>query len=46
VVSVDAENTRIAAQRLTDRARVIFEGDYLREHITLGYAAPCTLPKA
>jgi ATP-dependent exoDNAse (exonuclease V) alpha subunit len=38
VVSVDAENTRIAAQRLTDRARVIFEGDYLREHITLGYA--------
>jgi hypothetical protein len=22
----------------TDAARVIFEGDYLREHITLGYA--------
>ena len=38
VVSVDAENTRIAAERLTDRARAIFEGDYLREHITLGYA--------
>jgi len=24
--------------RLTDQARVIFEGDYLREHVTLGYA--------
>lgn len=39
VVGVDAERGRIAAERLTDRARVIFEGDYLREHITLGYAA-------
>jgi conjugative relaxase-like TrwC/TraI family protein len=38
VVSVDAENKRIAAARLTDQARVIFAGDYLREHITLGYA--------
>ena len=38
VLSVDAKNSRIAAQRLTDQARVIFEGDYLREHITLGYA--------
>jgi conjugative relaxase-like TrwC/TraI family protein len=38
VVSVDAKNTRIAAERLTDLARAIFDGDYLREHITLGYA--------
>jgi hypothetical protein len=38
VVRVDATHGRIAAERLTDSARVIFEGDYLREHITLGYA--------
>jgi conjugative relaxase-like TrwC/TraI family protein len=38
VVGVDAARGRIAAERLTDAARVIFEGDYLREHITLGYA--------
>jgi conjugative relaxase-like TrwC/TraI family protein len=38
VIGVDATNGRIAAERLTDKARVIFEGDYLREHITLGYA--------
>jgi conjugative relaxase-like TrwC/TraI family protein len=38
VIGVDATNGRIAAERLTDEARVIFEGNYLREHITLGYA--------
>ncbi len=38
VVAVDAERGRIAAERLTDSARVLFEGDYLREHLTLGYA--------
>lgn len=38
VASVDAANGRIAAERLTDSARVVFEGEYLREHITLGYA--------
>jgi len=38
VVGVDAEQGRIAAERLTDKARVIFQGDYLREHVTLGYA--------
>jgi conjugative relaxase-like TrwC/TraI family protein len=38
VVGVDAQRSRIAAERLTDSARVIFAGDYLREHITLGYA--------
>ena len=29
---------RLAAERLDDGARVVFEGDYLREHITHGYA--------
>lgn len=38
VASVDDKNGRIAAERLTDSARVVFEGEYLREHITLGYA--------
>jgi conjugative relaxase-like TrwC/TraI family protein len=38
VVGVDVQRGRIAAERLTDRARVDFEGDYLREDITLGYA--------
>ena len=38
VAAVDAATNRIAAERLTDRARVVFGGDYLREHITLGYA--------
>jgi conjugative relaxase-like TrwC/TraI family protein len=39
VVGVDTQRGRIAAERLTDCARVIFEDDYLREHITLGYAS-------
>ena len=39
VVGVDAQRGRIAAERLTDSARVLFDGDYLREHITLGYAS-------
>ncbi|WP_406817136.1 MobF family relaxase [Mycobacterium sp. M23085] len=38
VVAVDPTQGRILAERLTDNARVIFEGDYLREHVTLGYA--------
>jgi ATP-dependent exoDNAse (exonuclease V) alpha subunit len=39
VGGIDATNNRIAAERSTDKARVVFEGDYVREHITLGYAA-------
>jgi conjugative relaxase-like TrwC/TraI family protein len=39
VLAVDPKNHRIAAERTTDRARATFEGDYLREHIILGYAA-------
>jgi ATP-dependent exoDNAse (exonuclease V) alpha subunit len=38
VVGVDATHGRVAAERLTDSARVIFDGASLREHITLGYA--------
>jgi conjugative relaxase-like TrwC/TraI family protein len=38
VLAVDPETNRVAAERLTDHARVIFDNDYLREHVTLGYA--------
>jgi ATP-dependent exoDNAse (exonuclease V) alpha subunit len=38
VTAVDTQRGRIAAERLTDSARVLFDGDYVREHITLGYA--------
>jgi conjugative relaxase-like TrwC/TraI family protein len=38
VLGVDTQRRRIAAERLTDNARVLFDGDYLREHISLGYA--------
>jgi conjugative relaxase-like TrwC/TraI family protein len=38
VFAVDPDNGRIAARRLDDRARAVFSGDYLREHITHGYA--------
>jgi conjugative relaxase-like TrwC/TraI family protein len=38
VAGIDANNGRVAAERLTDSARAVFEGEYLREHITLGYA--------
>jgi conjugative relaxase-like TrwC/TraI family protein len=38
VIGIDTHRGRIAAQRLTDHARTVFEGDYVREHITLGYA--------
>jgi len=39
VAAVDTQRGRIAAERLTDQARVLFEGDHVREHLTLGYAA-------
>ncbi|WP_293004148.1 MobF family relaxase [Mycobacterium sp.] len=38
VFAVDPENRRIAARRLSDGARVAFTGDYLRDHVTHGYA--------
>jgi hypothetical protein len=37
-VDEDPEHPRIAARRLGDGARAAFSGDYLREHITHGYA--------
>jgi hypothetical protein len=39
VGAIDDTTNRVAAERLTDRARVVFDGEYLREHVTLGYAA-------
>lgn len=38
VAGIDKKTNRIAAQRLTDKARVVFDSDYLREHVHLGYA--------
>lgn len=38
VAGLDTARGRIAAERLADHARAVFEGDYVREHITLGYA--------
>jgi hypothetical protein len=38
VIAVDTEHNRIAARRLEDGARAAFSGDYLRQHITHGYA--------
>jgi hypothetical protein len=37
-VDTTAVHPRIAARRLDDGARTAFSGDYLREHITHGYA--------
>ncbi|WP_319446943.1 MULTISPECIES: MobF family relaxase [unclassified Mycobacterium] len=39
VIAVDPPNHGLAAQRLSDGAHATLEGDYLREHVTLGYAA-------
>jgi ATP-dependent exoDNAse (exonuclease V) alpha subunit len=38
VYAIDQAHGRIAARRLNDDARAVFAGDYLREHITYGYA--------
>ena len=38
VYAVDTEHHRIAARRVDDGARAAFSGDYLRAHITHGYA--------
>lgn len=32
------KTNRVAAERLTDNARVVFENDYLPKHVSLGYA--------
>ena len=38
VAAIDAAGTRIAAERLEDGARAVFNSEYLREHVSLGYA--------
>jgi hypothetical protein len=38
VAAIDAETNRVAAERLDDHARVVFHNDYLRDHVSLGYA--------
>jgi conjugative relaxase-like TrwC/TraI family protein len=38
VAAVDTNTNRVAAERLTDKARTVFAADYLKEHVTLGYA--------
>ena len=38
VAGVDQGTNRLAAERLTDKARVVFNSDYLHENIHLGYA--------
>jgi hypothetical protein len=39
VLGVDPQQGRVTAERLTDKARVLFDGDYLHEHVILGYAS-------
>lgn len=38
VVAIDPKTNRLAAQRLDDRARVVLDQEYLRDHVALGYA--------
>ncbi|MCV7230392.1 MobF family relaxase [Mycolicibacterium komossense] len=38
IAAIDTKTNRVAAERLDDKARVIFDNDYLRDHVTLGYA--------
>jgi conjugative relaxase-like TrwC/TraI family protein len=38
VAAVDSARNRIAAKRVGDGARTVFENEYLREHVSLGYA--------
>ncbi len=38
VAAIDAKTNRVAAERLDDKARVVFDNDYVRHHVSLGYA--------
>jgi hypothetical protein len=38
VAAIDADRNRIAARGLSDGARAVFDGDYVREYISYGYA--------
>ena len=39
VAAIDTDTNRLAAERLTDNGRAVFEKNYLRDHVTLGHAA-------
>ena len=39
VTGIDPDTNRVAAERLSDAACVVFDGDYVSNHVTLGYAA-------
>ena len=38
MAAIDPAGNRVAAERLDDGARAVFENEYLREHVSLGYA--------
>ncbi|AGB24302.1 TrwC relaxase [Mycobacterium sp. JS623] len=38
VIHINTETSRLAARRLDDNTLAVFDGDYVREHITHGYA--------
>ncbi len=38
VAAIDPTTHRVAGQRLTDHARAVLDADYVREHLTHGYA--------
>ncbi len=38
VAAIDTERNLIGAERLDDNARVVFDQDYIRDHVSLGYA--------
>jgi ATP-dependent exoDNAse (exonuclease V) alpha subunit len=38
VAALDVDTGRVAAQRVADGARVVFDGDYVQKNITHGYA--------
>jgi len=38
VTAIDPKTNQIVAQRLSDRASIVFDAGYVREHVTHGYA--------
>jgi hypothetical protein len=38
VAAIDPARNRVAAERLDDGARTVLDNEYLREHVSLGYA--------
>lgn len=38
MAALDVETNRVAAERLSDGARTVFHGNYVQQHVTLGYA--------